>query len=251
MLPVRKPIHVVIGITVVVLLAVGLIQIHVAINYPPEMHDVIRIRATMATVVVTGLLATLILLQQRRLVLLADELQRLLDRDRLTNVATRDFFFNRMNKRPEAYGVSLMVDIDKFKTINDTYGHLAGDQVIARVANVLCRNVRGDDLVCRFGGEEFIVFLHDQTLETGFAIAERMRRTIETDVVDFNGIAVSATVSIGGSLKDHIMDIELAISEADEALYRAKALGRNRTVFAGAEVGKEGGAAIDPGDAAD
>lgn len=169
--------------------------------------------------------------QVRRNVLLKDELQQLVNRDRLTNVATRDFFFQQMRDAPGAYGTSLMIDIDEFKSVNDTYGHLAGDAVIARVARILCRNVRDRDIVCRFGGEEFIVFLHEQREESGFEIAERMRRTIEQDALEFNGTHLKVTVSIGGSLKESLEDVEVAIQEADNALYRAKNAGRNRTVF--------------------
>lgn len=162
---------------------------------------------------------------------LASDLQRLVDRDRLTDVATRDFFFNQMAENPDAYGVSLMVDIDKFKEINDTYGHLAGDQVIKCVAQSLHRAVRQNDIVARFGGEEFVVFLQEQNLQTGYAAAEVMRQSIERQTFMFRDLEVRVTVSIGGSIKSACDDIERAIKEADEALYRAKQGGRNQTVF--------------------
>jgi len=170
--------------------------------------------------------------QVRRNSLLSDELRRLVNRDKLTDMATRDYFFTRMNSNPQAYGVSLMVDIDFFKAVNDTYGHFAGDAVIARVAGVLFRNTRETDIVCRFGGEEFVVFLHNHDMADGFQTAERMRRAIASEVISFDGVDMQVTVSIGGSLKDRLRDINKAIKEADAALYRAKEAGRNRTVFA-------------------
>ncbi len=164
--------------------------------------------------------------------LLTQELYRLVNHDRLTNVATRAFFFTKMQEAPDAYGVSLMVDIDNFKKINDTYGHLTGDAVIHYVATQLSKMVRANDIVCRFGGEEFIVFLYDQDCAGGEEVAERMRKAIAMDPVYFQDHAVSVTVSIGGSLKERLNDVTEAIQRADDALYRAKSAGRNRIVFA-------------------
>lgn len=164
---------------------------------------------------------------------LSAELQRLVNRDRLTDAATRDYFFAQMDQKPQAYGVSLMLDIDRFKAINDTYGHLAGDAVIQSVANVLSGAIRGNDILCRFGGEEFVIFLFDHGIDEGYAAAERLRKEIATGMVAFEGEEIAVTVSIGGSLKERIEDVTSAISEADAALYAAKTAGRNQTVFAG------------------
>jgi diguanylate cyclase (GGDEF)-like protein len=159
-------------------------------------------------------------------------LRNLVNRDRLTDAATRDYFFDRMDAEPDSYGVSLMIDIDHFKSVNDTYGHLAGDQVIRHVAKILRRSVREDDIVCRFGGEEFVVFLANQKTDDGVAIAEGIRKSIENEVIRLQETAISVTVSIGGSLKDALTDINNAISAADDALYQAKAAGRNQIRFA-------------------
>ena len=242
MLRIRTKTHVFIGVALAACVAVALVQIHVSINYPPELQALVRFKATLATVVVTMIISSVILTQYRQTSLLTERLQELVNRDRLTNVATRDFFFESMRENPSAFGTYLMIDIDKFKSVNDTYGHFAGDAVIARVASILTKNVRDGDLVCRFGGEEFIVFLDKQPREAGFAIAERMRKAIEEDVLDHEGARLNVTVSIGGSLKDRIKDIEMAIQEADEALYRAKNSGRNQTIFADP---KEGATLID------
>lgn len=163
---------------------------------------------------------------------LTEHLQSLVNRDRLTDVATRDFFFDRMDAAPHSYGVSLMIDIDHFKAVNDTYGHLAGDRVIRAVADVLRRLVRAQDIICRFGGEEFVIFLDARDAAQGFVIAERMRRDIAELTMEIAGMPVRVTVSIGGSLKDRSDQLTDAIAQADAALYRAKATGRNRTVFA-------------------
>ncbi|WP_299729671.1 GGDEF domain-containing protein [uncultured Tateyamaria sp.] len=159
---------------------------------------------------------------------LSQELRRLVERDRLTDVATRDFFFNRMAKVPDAYGISLMVDIDFFKRVNDTYGHLTGDRVITHVASLLRGAVRPGDIVCRFGGEEFVVFLADADHTGGAAMAERLRALVAESPIDEAGTTLSVTVSIGGSLKEATDHIETAIQRADDALYRAKNGGRNQ-----------------------
>ena len=161
---------------------------------------------------------------------LSKELQRLVSRDRLTDAATRDFFFDRMENNPESYGVSLMVDIDHFKQVNDTHGHFIGDEVIKHVSSILRSECRAQDIVCRFGGEEFVVFLHEADGDQGLLVAERMRRRVEAAPATEDGVKVSVTISIGGSLKERLEDINLSIKAADAALYRAKEAGRNRTV---------------------
>ncbi|EBA12850.1 GGDEF domain protein [Roseobacter sp. CCS2] len=196
-----------------------------------DLHAALRL-APVISVVIAFPVTFFIWSQVRSNIQLSFELQRIVDRDRLTDVATRDFFFARMRGDPNAYGISLMVDIDFFKVVNDTFGHIAGDKVISRVAEILYENTRPDDIVCRFGGEEFVIFLHQQDKADGFAIAERMREAIAEEVIEFDGHNLSVTVSIGGSLKERLKDVEFAIQQADQALYQAKANGRNRTVFA-------------------
>ena len=162
---------------------------------------------------------------------LTQELQRLVDRDRLTDVATRDYFFARMAEMPDASGVTLMVDIDHFKRVNDTYGHLVGDRVIAEVAGILKASVQPQDIVCRFGGEEFVIFLQGRDRTTGQQAAEAMRGMVEAMYLKFAGEEISVTLSIGGALKDCTEHITVSIQTADAALYAAKEAGRNRTMF--------------------
>jgi diguanylate cyclase (GGDEF)-like protein len=123
-----------------------------------------------------------------------------------------------------------MVDIDHFKQVNDTHGHLAGDDVIHAVAQVLKRQVREDDIVCCFGGEEFVMFLRRASPEEGWKIAERIRAQTESTTTSTSKGEVKVTVSVGGSLKDRIDHIDDLIKRADECLYKAKRLGGNRAV---------------------
>ena len=124
----------------------------------------------------------------------------------------------------------LMIDIDRFKDLNDRFGHLVGDAVLCRVAQVLAKNLRPRDLLARYGGEEFAVLLPETGADEATIIAERLRAAVE------HGPAASedhpqlpaATVSIGVAAA-HLSDVLPAlVSQADEALYRAKEAGRNR-----------------------
>ena len=162
---------------------------------------------------------------------LNQELQRLLSRDRLTDVATRDFFFAKLASQPACHGVTLMIDIDHFKAVNDTHGHQAGDKAIAHVARLLACAVGARDIVCRFGGEEFVVFLENATQVIAEEVAEQFRERVAASPVDCDGTAIRVTVSIGGSERRAAAEIDDAIRQADAALYRAKAQGRNRTVM--------------------
>ncbi len=125
----------------------------------------------------------------------------------------------------------LMMDIDFFKSINDTQGHAAGDEVLREIAARLNRNVRGIDLAARFGGEEFVVILPEMDLPHAAAIAERLRRHVAEQPFPLSaGASVEVTCSIGvaqSRLGDDPVDL---IRRADEALYRAKGEGRNRVV---------------------
>lgn len=127
----------------------------------------------------------------------------------------------------------LMVDIDHFKDINDTYGHDIGDVVLKNLSNIMKANIRGDDILIRFGGEEFICFLPNTNIDTANIIAERLRREVENFKFKVKDIDIKITVSIGISEIDVIednSDISSIIIKADEALYKAKRSGRNKVM---------------------
>lgn len=161
-----------------------------------------------------------------------EALEALAFRDTLTNVATRHFFFERMEMTPQSKGAVLMVDIDHFKRVNDSHGHLMGDEVIRIVAQTLTTLCRGQDLVCRFGGEEFAIFIYDVDLETALGIAEILRESVAYERIEHGEAETNVTVSIGLALKANTDDIHGAIAAADAALYSAKQSGRNRVAAA-------------------
>ena len=123
----------------------------------------------------------------------------------------------------------LMLDIDYFKVVNDSYGHDAGDSVLRRVADVLRAIARLSDVVCRYGGEEFLIIAPDTPLDGAFQLAERIRVGIERQSMPVGGQTIRLSMSLGVAVKDgRIGSHERLLKAADEALYRAKQKGRNR-----------------------
>ncbi|CUH39701.1 Stalked cell differentiation-controlling protein [Jannaschia seosinensis] len=129
----------------------------------------------------------------------------------------------------------VLLDIDHFKHVNDTHGHPAGDQVLARIAQILKDSLRSEDLVARLGGEEFLAILPDADLDQVRLVAERLRQTVEAAAIPLAGTApVSVTVSIGvGMLNSGDSDGSDTLARVDRALYAAKHAGRNRVNVAG------------------
>ncbi|MEW5984950.1 MAG: diguanylate cyclase [Acidobacteriota bacterium] len=132
----------------------------------------------------------------------------------------------RRSKLPVAV---IMLDIDHFKLINDRFGHQCGDDVLAGVGRRLREILRGSDLKCRYGGEEFLIVLPDTSLEGATRVAENIRREIAELKIIFDNSTIQVTVSLGLTIAhDDELETNQVISRADTALYRAKELGRNR-----------------------
>ena len=124
---------------------------------------------------------------------------------------------------------AFMLDIDHFKHINDTYGHLAGDQVLIAVAQEITRCLRPSDMPVRYGGEEFTVFLPNTTVDNAKVIAERLRSGVEKIRIALpTGEMISVTISVGFTERQPEDTVESIIKRADDALYHAKESGRNR-----------------------
>lgn len=125
----------------------------------------------------------------------------------------------------------LILDIDYFKKINDSHGHIAGDFVIKSVAQQCVLSIRQEDLCARWGGEEFIIFLSESMLEDGIAVARRLRQDIEELSVAFESEQINVTVSIGVAVYNpEDKNVNQTIIRGDMALYQAKNSGRNRVV---------------------
>lgn len=134
----------------------------------------------------------------------------------------------RRHQRPLSV---VMFDIDHFKGINDNYGHLAGDYVLKELATLVKSRLRPDDIVGRYGGEEFCALLPETSLQGAGAIAEDLRRRVQERRFVFEGENIPVTVSLGCSELTGEMDVLLLIKTADEKLYDAKRGGRNRVCF--------------------
>jgi diguanylate cyclase (GGDEF)-like protein len=126
----------------------------------------------------------------------------------------------------------LFLDIDDFKIINDTLGHPQGDVVLMALAAFLERSARQADVVCRYGGEEFVVILPQTSLEPAGVLAERLRRGISQKPIPLSSGPQKVTVSIGMAQLGPTMDAEALVRAADNALYQAKQAGKNRVCFA-------------------
>ena len=168
-------------------------------------------------------------------------------RDELTGIANRRHLVSPLRERlAEADRVHspltlLMIDLDHFKAVNDRLGHLVGDEVLKEVAHAISARVRINDFVGRYGGEAFLVILPHTAPRTAVVLAEDLRRAIEAMTIQYGGIRLGVTVSIGvcGSLPDAPLSLDALIEGADQAMYGAKNQGRNRVVLANPQAAAE------------
>lgn len=162
------------------------------------------------------------------------EIEKLAITDSLTGVHTRRYFWERFEEELKRSAMRkltlsfLMIDVDFFKSFNDRYGHLAGDQILKEVAIIIKESIREIDIAGRYGGEEFCIVLPDTDRDRAYYVAERIRSSVENTPIKAYDVTVKATVSIG--LANSPLDGELAnelMDKADWALFRAKKSGRN------------------------
>jgi len=125
----------------------------------------------------------------------------------------------------------IICDIDFFKSVNDTYGHLAGDTVLKHIAEIIRKNIRSCDLLVRFGGEEFLLILPNARAVEALRIAEKLRVMIEKEIFFISNKEINITMSFGVSTPKKSDSIEALIERADKALYIAKSRGRNRVEY--------------------
>jgi diguanylate cyclase (GGDEF)-like protein len=157
--------------------------------------------------------------------------------DRMTNLFNKYFFIDKLKKQitySKRYNTKfslLMIDIDDFKKVNDTYGHTVGDEALKFVAFKVVSSIRENDMAARYGGEEFITLLLESGPEDAYAVAERMRNAVEEEVFEIDDIKFNLSISIGVASypKDATKWLEL-IKTADERLYTAKNIGKNIVV---------------------
>ncbi len=171
------------------------------------------------------------------------EIKTEVDFDGLTKAYTRQFFDKQLHRELERHArynqplSLLMIDLDHFKRVNDVYGHQAGDEVLRGAGSVLLNTVRATDMVARYGGEEFAIILPQTDRQQTMILAERLRTALSEKQFQMNGSSLRVTVSIGAATLRQDMTIHGAnaldslVREADSALYRAKAEGRNMVQY--------------------
>ncbi|MFW5998683.1 MAG: GGDEF domain-containing protein [Halanaerobiaceae bacterium] len=163
-----------------------------------------------------------------------NKIENLLKTDELTGLSNRryfmDYFKNMLSqsKQEKFYLCIVMGDLDKFKNINDTYGHNAGDEVLSLVGELLSQETRKQDLAARIGGEEFAVLLLETRLPEAEEYAERIRNLISQ--LEFDNIPEKITISLGLTERKEDDTVKSFLVRADEALYQAKNTGRNKVI---------------------
>ena len=203
-------------------------------------ESLLLLLAFMGTVVTTGLVLSAVVDDRRRLV---DAMQRVMRdlreqtlRDPLTALYNRRFMYDHLQREliraarvPEPLAL-IMIDLDHFKRLNDTQGHVVGDRVLMEIGGLLKRHVRGSDFACRYGGEEFALVLSGATLDGARRRAEEIRAAIWSERPRFGGVTASLGIAL---YPEHAGDADALLRAADQALYDAKAAGRDRVqVFA-------------------
>jgi len=170
--------------------------------------------------------------QELKLLASTDPMTKLYNRRYFTNASVHIFDLAKRNKTDLSM---IMLDIDNFKSVNDTFGHKTGDDVIIHLANILHTQQRKSDIVCRFGGEEFLILLPNTTSENAKIVAEKIRGSVLQSSIYLNEKkSIQYTVSLGVAAVNPQSEtnIEEAIKRADKALYKAKESGRNQTCVA-------------------
>ncbi|AHC99809.1 GGDEF domain-containing protein [Leisingera methylohalidivorans] len=165
---------------------------------------------------------------------LNEKLMNLAAHDQMTSLYSRDHFFRLIAGLGGNFkGSFLLADIDRFKSINDTHGHQAGDEVIRFVAGVLKAGVQPGGIAARFGGEEFVAWMPDVSLQAAMHKAEEIRQAVGAHALSVGAESLLCSVSIGLGYHDGSRTVEAVLREADEALYAAKNSGRNQVKSTG------------------
>ena len=156
-------------------------------------------------------------------------------RDPLTGLHNRRFLDEALPRelaraKREAYSLAfIMLDLDHFKAVNDSYGHAVGDKVLQMLSTILESSARESDIICRYGGEEFLVALPNMSLERALQRAEQWRLALSTTPIQQGDATIRLTFSAGvAAFPDHGVDVNTLVSCADQAMYRSKNEGRNR-----------------------
>jgi diguanylate cyclase (GGDEF)-like protein/PAS domain S-box-containing protein len=160
---------------------------------------------------------------------ITDPLTKLNNRRKFDELASKEFERSLRYKRPLC---AIMIDLDQFKLVNDKYGHLIGDQVLASLADLCKKSLRNIDILARYGGEEFIIILPETTAKEALISAERLRQDCEENTIETVHGPITITISLGlADLTKTCQSLEELIDRADQAMYESKRKGRNKTTI--------------------
>jgi len=156
--------------------------------------------------------------------------------DPLTQIYNRRYFYKRAEEEVDRVKRSgnplslILFDIDLFKNVNDTYGHIIGDKVLIKLAHICQGELRNNDIFARYGGEEFVILLPETDIDAALKFAERLREVVANKMFTFDEINLTTTISLGISIWNNIehLEVDTIIHQADQALYQSKEAGRNR-----------------------
>jgi diguanylate cyclase (GGDEF)-like protein len=202
--------------------------------YPQELHARVRTHIDLKKAQ-EQLIEDSAMLEElnRQLATALEKMEVMARMDPLTGLANRRFLLERLEQetaRTRRTGRPLsiaMVDVDNFKIINDSHGHECGDLILQRVARIMKESIRKEDMVARWGGEEFLLLFVETPLPEARMTAERIREKIASAAIDCGGVPVSLTVTIGVAVYDPALGIDANIRKADDAMYRGKRLTKN------------------------
>jgi len=200
---------------------------------PPDVVAQIRLSGSVIVLALAGPISFFFGLRLQDIHRLTLDLRQSTLHDPLTGAVTRARFYDCAARMGNVPMTLIVADIDHFKTFNDRFGHLAGDTALRQVATTLMRNCRREDVVARFGGEEFLILLPGTTLEDGARVARRLCARLRERQVLIEGEHLPVTASFGVATVESPAAMDAAIAAADEALYEAKRAGRDRVCVAG------------------
>ena len=148
--------------------------------------------------------------------------------DQLTQTFNRTHILNLLENHTQATQCIALMDLDYFKEVNDTYGHIVGDEVLRKVSETIKRSLRPEDSIGRYGGEEFLLIINTDAIDVATTVAERIRSNIEKIEWIIPDLKITASIGLVMSQKS---DSDLLLYEADRMLYKAKDSGRNRVMY--------------------
>jgi diguanylate cyclase (GGDEF)-like protein len=195
---------------------------------PPDLYMQVIFESSVISLIISMPIAYFIGLRMFDIHQLTEQLKHAVNNDKLTGACTRISFYQRLETIEDLPIALIFADIDHFKGINDRFGHKAGDEALKVFARILMENCRKDDIVARFGGEEFVILLNRSDINDAISAAHRICTKVRGQLIKINGDEIQMTASFGVAEVSSIDHIDKALHCADLATFRAKREGRDQ-----------------------